>query len=87
MGQFVIDCSESVEAGLCKASRANDPRGLRLIANRDVKAKANMVMTINRITKRAYLVAMRNIQRGEELFVSYGSDFHVVLHATNLLRT
>ena len=85
MGRFVLDCSESVVAGLCKASRANDPTNLRLIENRRIKAQANMNMNINRISKKAYLIATKRIARGEELFVSYGDDYNVVLNRCNLI--
>jgi len=85
MGRFVLDCSESVVAGLCKASRSNDPTNLRLIENRRIKANANMNISINRMTKKAYLIATKRIARGEEMFVSYGEDYHVVLQERNLI--
>jgi len=73
--RWVLDCSDHVQKGLCKASRANDARGLVCKDNRDVSAEPNCRCVPNVTNKYLYLEAIKAIKVGEELFWDYGDEY------------
>ena len=77
--EFVLDCYESAMAGLCKASRVNSPSHLFLRDNRGVRASANLKISVNVVTRKASLKAIKAIKAGDELFVNYDDAFTIVV--------
>ena len=75
---FVLDCYESATEGLCKASRVNSPKKLSLKIDETKKVVANLKLSVNIITRKAYLVAIKKISSGEELFVDYERILHLL---------
>jgi len=78
MGEaWVLDCSEHVERGLCKASRANDARGLVYKHNHEIIPEPNCDCVPNVVNKYLYLEATKRINIGDELFWDYGDEYHM----------
>ena len=70
-GKF-LDCEETCLKGICIASMSNSPTRLTL-RHSVTKAEANMELIRDR--DELWLVPIRTIEPGEELFWRYGSSF------------
>ena len=70
---IVLDTSDTSRLGCCMASKANCPTRLYLNDKKAATANCNLVSKNGEV----YLVAARNILRGEEIVVTYGTSFKI----------
>jgi hypothetical protein len=75
--RYVLDCAENSQTGVCKASMANDPRGLKFKDDYDRIPEPDCRCVPNVIGNYLHLEATRNVKVGEELFWDYGTDYHM----------
>ena len=75
--RFVLDCAEQAQKGVCKASMANDPRGLKFKDNYDKIPEPNCRCVPNVVGNYLYLEATKKVTIGEELFWDYGTEYHM----------
>jgi len=74
---FVLDCAENAQRGVCKASMANDPRGLKFKDDYDKIPEPNCKCVPNVVGNYLYLEATRAIKVGEEIFWDYGNEYNM----------
>ena len=73
--RFVLDCADHAQRGVCKASMANDPRGLKYKHDYDKIPEPNCRCVPNVVGNYLYLEATRKIMQGDELFWDYGDSY------------
>ncbi len=74
---FVLDTYDYLDE--CKASRVNSHYQLAKIVNNEIiKSVLNCTIVYDKAKKIAKIRSIKNIQRFEELFVTYRGSFHFV---------